>query len=113
MSTYNILCVSSFTDFLKDIKQVDKKISLHISRLTQPSFLTHRLISDYKQENLNYIKQNFNKDTVKRFENIVFDDTYINFEHERDQFKSFVTEYDKRRGLNFLETFPEYKFLIE
>lgn len=113
MSTYNVLCVSSFTNFLKDIKQVDKNISLHVSRLTQPSFLTHKLISDYKKESLDYIKENFNKNTVKRFENVFFDDTYTNILSEKDKFKSFIAEYDKRRGLNFLETFPEYKFLIE
>jgi len=44
---------------------------------------------------------------------VVFDDTYTDILSERDKFKSFVTEYDKRRGLNFSETFPEYKFLIE
>jgi organic radical activating enzyme len=112
MSTYNVLCVSSFTDFLKDIKQVDNQTSLHVSRLTQPSFLTHLLISDYKDESLNYIKRNFNNDTIERFKNVFYDDTYINFLVEQDKFKAFVAEYDKRRGLNFLETFPEYEFLI-
>lgn len=113
MSTYNVLCVSSFTDFLKDVKKIDKNISLHVSRLTQPSFLTHKLILDYKKESLDYIKENFNKDTVKRFENVFLDDTYTDILSEKEKFKSFIEEYDKRRGLNFLETFPEYKFLIE
>jgi len=71
------------------------------------------LITDYKKESLEYIKKNFSTNTVKRFENVVFDDTYTDILSERDKFKSFVTEYDKRRGLNFSETFPEYKFLIE
>jgi organic radical activating enzyme len=113
MSTYNIFCVSSFTEFLKDIKQVDNTISLHVSRLTQPSFLTHRLVSEYKRESLEYIKENFNTNTVKRFENVYYDDTYVDLVEEQRKFKEFVTEYDKRRGLTFLETFPEYKFLIE
>jgi sulfatase maturation enzyme AslB (radical SAM superfamily) len=113
MSTYNVLCVSSFTDFLKDVKQVDNKISLHVSRLTQPSFLTHKLITDYKKESLEYIKKNFSTNTVKRFENVFFDDTYTDMVSERDKFKSFIAEYDKRRGLDFSTVFPEYKFLIE
>jgi organic radical activating enzyme len=113
MSTYNVLCVSSFTDFLKDVKQVDNKISLHVSRLTQPSFLTHKLITDYKKESLEYIKKNFSTNTVKRFENVFFDDTYTDMLSERDKFKSFIAEYDKRRGLDFSTVFPEYKFLIE
>jgi hypothetical protein len=60
-----------------------------------------------------YIKENFNNNTVKRFENVYYDDTYIDLVEEQRKFKEFVTEYDKRRGLTFLETFPEYKFLIE
>lgn len=113
MSTYNVFCVSTFTDFLKDIKEVDNKISLHVSRLTQPSFLTHLLVSDYKQESVEYIRNHFSANALKRFENIVNDDTYIDSLLERNKFNLFVKEYDKRRGLNFLETFPEYKFLIE
>lgn len=113
MSTYNVLCVSSFTSFLKDIKERDRTISLHVSRLTQPSFLTHLLVTDYKRESLEYISKNFSSNSTKRFENVFYDDTYFDFSIEKEKFKLFVQEYDKRRGLNFLETFPEYKFLIE
>jgi organic radical activating enzyme len=112
MATYNVFCVSTFTDFLRDIKNIDKNISLHVSRLTQPRFLTHRLILDYKQESMQYISKNFRKETKQRFENILLDNEYINLEETKNQFKQFIEEFDKRRGLDFSKTFPEYDYLI-
>jgi len=112
MATYNVFCVSTFTDFLRDMKAIDKNISLHVSRLTQPSFLTHRLVTDYKAESMAYINKNFRKETAHRFENVLLDNEYINLLEVQNQFKQFVEEYDLRRGLNFVKTFPEYEYLI-
>jgi hypothetical protein len=61
---------------------------------------------------MDYIRRNFKNETAKRFENIFYDDTYIDYSLEKKKFKEFIKEYDQRRGLNFLETFPEYEFLI-
>jgi len=112
MATYNIFCVSSFTDFLKDMKEVDNKISLHVSRLTDPRFLTHKLIKEYKDESLDYISKNFSKNAFYRFQNILLDDKLENEEEIRKEFTEFVREFDKRRNLDFVKTFPEYEFLL-
>ncbi len=112
MATYNVFCVSSFTNFLVDMKNIDKNISLHVNRLTQPKFLTHRLVKDYKEESMKYISKNFKKETVYRFENILLDNQQTDLTNLQSQFKDFVTEFDKRRGLDFLKTFPEYEYLI-
>jgi len=111
MSTYNVFAVSSFTSFLKDVRSIDRRISLHITRLTEPDFLTHRLINDYKQESLDFISNNFKKSTFEKFKNIILDDEPTDDNIKR-KFFEFITEYDQRRGLSFVKTFPEYKFLI-
>jgi organic radical activating enzyme len=112
MSTYNVFCVSTFTDFLKQIKKIDPDITLHITRLTQPQFLTHRLIDGYKEESMNYISKNFENESVLRFKNILLDDDPVDKLTLYKQFYEFIKEFDSRRNVSFSETFPEYEHLI-
>jgi hypothetical protein len=63
-------------------------------------------------ESLEYIKSNFiNEQTRLRFEQIV---TYYDTNQYTDysKFKEFIVEFDRRRNLNFKETFPEINWLF-
>jgi hypothetical protein len=61
---------------------------------------------------------NFNTGDVAKLERIrewmlAQDVGNLDLNHMRSDFYRFVNEYDKRRGTNFLETFPEYKSFYE
>jgi hypothetical protein len=53
-------------------------------------------------ERLYYVVRDEMKNTPSKKRNLL-----------RKQFAEYVMEYDKRRGTNFLETFPEYKEFFE
>jgi len=108
MSVYNCLCVTTFADFLKDVKQRVPNIMLSVSRLHNPDFFDHRLINEGKQESLQYVKSNFNTQAYKRFENIIKDNSAQNLPMLREKLINFTTEFDKRRNTNFSNTFPEF-----
>jgi hypothetical protein len=59
--------------------------------------------SDYEYIKLNRIYE----DCVARFKKD------IDVSKERIQFLQFINEYDKRRGKNFTEVFPEYNNFVK
>jgi hypothetical protein len=121
MATYNLLSVFSFTDLLKDVKGLidkytEKRIIFMPGYVRHPDFLSVRLLPTRFRfkivESLEYIKSNFiNDQTRLRFEQIL---TYYDTNQDTDysKFKEFIVEFDRRRNLNFKETFPEINWLF-
>lgn len=116
MCAYNILSVSSFTDFLKEInnlKRKYKKVYLSVSYVRYPNFLEASLLPEswrfYLEESLAYLQDNFNSEAVKRFKHVLasFDKKPHGIILKRD-FAIFIKEYDSRRSKKFLDVFPEY-----
>lgn len=131
MSTYNALSVTSYTDFLKDMIALrdsntkrfwfvkrDHPLWIDIPYLNNPkhqavSILTKDFLSQIISQ-IEFMKNsNFDPMEVQKLERIysIFSPTILNSDsdvltHRRD-FVLFVDEHDKRRGTNFLDTFPE------
>jgi organic radical activating enzyme len=125
MSTYNALSVSSYTEFLKDVlimKLVHhaslRSITIDIPYLDNPKWMSVRILPEsYKEKILEQVKfmrdnacghkgfQSWEADKLERITYIL--ETEQDKNHLKD-FASFFDEHDKRRGSNFLKTFPEY-----
>jgi len=135
MATYNVLSVTTFKSFLEDIikfKQLSfalrREIILDIPYLNNPPHQNIKILTDdyliYFDDQLNFMNENsydYNlrpwgfKDIeihkmirirdmfVKNLSLELTDQDLIN----RKDFSLFVDEHDKRRGTNFLRTFPE------
>jgi hypothetical protein len=80
----------------------------------------------YMYDALNFMKDNVDNDSPKKFTELEYEKfrrvvSYMettNYSDEklaegRSDFYNWFTEYDHRRGTNFLETFPEYKNFME
>ncbi|MBC7538030.1 MAG: twitch domain-containing radical SAM protein [Bacteriovorax sp.] len=138
MCTYNLLSISSFRAFLEFIlnlknkykvanTEYDSRIVLDISYLKDPQFMCANLadksLLDQMKSDLLFLSENspnrksdnkigftdFELNKMQRlfswasvainpvFKNLQLKDNYI-----------FFSEYDRRRGTNFLQTYPEY-----
>jgi organic radical activating enzyme len=134
MSTYNALSVTSFGDFLKDMldfrlqytNAVDRHpIGLDIPYLRWPTHQTIEILPDsyrvmieaqlkFMQENMqetydpDRCGRGFYDYEINRMSRVlaVFDNRKTNIIDQKD-FGVFVDEHDRRRGTNFLKTFPE------
>lgn len=133
MCTYNALSVSSFTDFLREIYNRRLELPWDIDRpqlqvstpyLRNPAFLGIKILDksfrQYIEETINFMEEykaspggaGFNNDERTMFKRILswFDVSPISTELKtnRQDFVKYVDEYDRRKGINFLKTFPEY-----
>ena len=134
MSTYNALSVTSFGDFLKDMlefrlaytNEVDRHpIGIDIPFLRWPTHQSIEILpEDYKhyiEDQVAYMTANqqvthipelcgrgYYDYELNRMSRVlsVFNSRTTNFRDQKD-FAVFVDEHDRRRGTNFLETFPE------
>jgi len=124
MSTYNALSITSYTEFLKDILIMKLKyhgegrsISVDIPYLDNPKWMSVRILpTDYIPmllKQVEYMKSNhcdgrgFQEWEIAKLERIQY---LIKEDPEQvwlKDFGLFFDEHDKRRGTNFLETFPE------
>ena len=135
MSAFNILSIPSFYNFLEYVSILKNKfytnqfqrIIVDIPYVKSPGFLdakiaTHDLIKDYLYPCITLMKQKeFSEREIQKMERIVkdLDVRYENpndFEKEaiegRRMFYEWIQQYDKRRGTDFVKTFPEMnKFL--
>ena len=114
MCAYNIFSVTSFEAFLQDIKTI-KNVKLSVSAERDPSFMSASVMPkgwmNYMYEQLTYLERHFPKETQERFKQVIAHaDTKTDMTPE---LISFIKEYDKRRGKNFAEVFPEYQFIIQ
>ena len=136
MSTYNILSLPSYTKFLQDMLDIKKRylskkmthspMMVDIPYLRHPShqaifMMTPELLPLIK-EHMDFMYANlespskpydgffeFEADKMRRIYEMA--NTIVqennNVQTDRKNFAIFVDEHDKRRGTNFLETFPE------
>jgi|TARA_B100001540_G_C15748538_1_gene615776 MoaA/NifB/PqqE/SkfB family radical SAM enzyme len=125
--TNNALSFTSMTDIVEEItkfkaKYGARRIILHSNDVTYPKYLNLRLLPESikKQEVAKFKKfMKSNLDQFTEIEKLKFArtlDVALVEEPEkemyRDQFFKFIKEYDKRRNLNFQDTFPELARII-
>lgn len=124
MSTYNALSITSYMEFLKDVLIMklkfyneDRTIGLDIPYLDNPKWMSVRILPveyiDMLLEQVQFMKlnhcdgkgfQNWEINKLERIQYLIKEAKEII--HLKD-FALFFDEHDRRRGTNFLETFPE------
>jgi sulfatase maturation enzyme AslB (radical SAM superfamily) len=135
LPTINILSISSLPDIMKYIfdlyMKYNRPIGLRHNIVSDPSWQSPRLLTNdfsvYIDRAIEYIEQN-NKTMPEVSELHGRLDGYVNFletlkqslnnsqteiDNLRKKFVEWFNIYDQRRGLNLLETFPEYKNFYE
>lgn len=142
MATYNALSVISFEEFLKDVYAMKKAafnktflntestVFIDIPYLNNP---LHQVVGLLTPDFLNlinsqisFMKNNqsnmylgFKKVEIEKLERIrtmfssYSENPIDNLTQHRKDFAIFVDEHDRRRGTNFIETFPEMKSFYE
>ena len=136
MATFNALSVFTYGEMIDKIFKLKQKyrnkdrywvtpIQLDTSYLRWPAHLSVKILEDehkelilesakkalyygmkeYTHENVGYTNVEIQK--IKRIYDYAIGEDNFDVEHQRGKFARFVTELDKRRGTNFLETFPE------
>ena len=140
MATYNALSVFSYSDLIDRVFEYKKKyangerywvsaLQLDTSYLRWPTHLSVKILEEEHKElilksaekALYYGIKNFTEDNygfsnveiqkMKRLYDYAVGDTAFNTDKYRKDFVKFVDEYDKRRGTDFLGTFPQLKEL--
>ena len=140
MATYNALSVFSYSDLIDRVFEYKKKyangerywvsaLQLDTSYLRWPTHLSVKILEEEHKElilksaekALYYGIKNFTEDNygfsnveiqkMKRLYDYAVGDTAFDTDKYRKDFVKFVDEYDKRRGTNFLGTFPQLKEL--
>lgn len=133
MCTFNILSVTSFTDLLKKILEwretyfspFRRRIRFDTPYLKEPlQYDMHILPKEeflpYFDEILDFIKANTDEHDMTKFSELEYEkfrrvrDYFATVSYDdqkikegRKDFYNWFTEYDRRRNLNFIETFPE------
>jgi len=132
MSTYNILSITTYISFLKDLLNIKKEYStkeykpllLDIPYLRSPEhqsiFIIESDMINLIEQQIQYMidnKENNNSfgfydteiDKLIRIYNIVINAKFDKqTQIHRKNFVSFVDEHDRRRGTIFLQNFPEF-----
>jgi len=138
MITFNILAVSSFKSLLEKMLEwrrqygwydqlKEHRIRFDTPYLKEPlqydmNILPKDEFMHYMYDALNFIKQNVNNSASDMFTELEYEKfrrvvDYMETTHYsedklkegRTDFHRWFAEFDRRRGTNFLETFPEYK----
>lgn len=134
MATYNALSITSFKEFLFDLYELKKfahknksNIMIDIPYLNNPSHQSVKILTENFLSNIDEqiyfmerLSENQSKNDVyfreaevaklKIIKNILSEELKtptIDTDIRRKDFTIFVDEHDKRRGTNFLDTFPE------
>lgn len=131
MSTFNALSVTGYRGFLEGILSLrskfgreDRKILADIPHLTSPEFLSVMILTpDYQEKidaHISYMENNFypsqhsnsfkvyELDKMRRIRSLMKqpqDPEFVKL--ARKNFYLYFSEHDKRRGTDFLSTFPE------
>ncbi len=130
MSAVNMLGLPSLTTYLRFVSKLKKgnvdRIVADFAYVRHPEFLDIKIadkitIDKYLKPSIQYIINN--KEKFSDYEYIKLNRIYedcdarfkkdIDVSKERIQFLQFINEYDKRRGKNFTEVFPEYNNFVK
>ena len=130
MSAVNMLGLPSLTTYLRFVSKLKKgnvdRIVADFAYVRHPEFLDIKIadkitIDKYLKSSIQYIINN--KEKFSDYEyiklNRIYEDCVARFKKdidvskERIQFLQFINEYDKRRGKNFTEVFPEYNNFVK
>lgn len=132
MVTVNFLSIFNYKQFLEKVlywkskynTKFNNRFTIDTPYLLEPEHLSLQILTD-KHIELMYDSLRFMKQNSSNYNNFKFDSTEITkwervikwveenrftgdrLIENRIDFKLFVDEHDKRRGTNFLETFPE------
>lgn len=138
MITFNILAVTSFKGLLEKMLEwrrqygwydhlKEHRIRFDTPYLKEPlqydmNILPKEEFMPFMYEALDYIKENIDNSASDKFTELEYEKfrrvvDYMETTHYSDDklkegrtdFQRWFTEFDRRRGTNFLETFPEYK----
>lgn len=140
MATFNALSVFTYENLLDDVFEMKKKhhngqrykisaVQLDTSYLRWPSHLSVKILpeefkglilnsavkalyygmKEYSQENYGFSNVEIQK--IKRIYDYAISDSLFDVEKNRKDFVIFVDELDKRRGTDFINTFPQLKEL--
>ena len=125
MCAYNALSISSFTKFLKDIELIrehfgKESVYVDIPYVRHPEFLDCKIMKEGHmiKESWEYMSKSsyFDDDETAKMKRI-----YRYWEHQqqndftkqREDLRNYVHELDKRRGTDFVKTFPEFEEYYE
>jgi len=129
MSAVNILGLPSLTTYLRFVSKLKEgninRIIADFAYVRHPEFLDIKIadnitIDKYLKTSIQYMinkKEKFSDYEYIKL-NRIYEDCVARFKKdidvskERIQFLQFVNEYDKRRGKNFTEVFPEYNNFV-
>jgi pyruvate-formate lyase-activating enzyme len=139
MTTINILSLPTFTDFIELIMQLRSeynksleinRIPVSINYLRWPGHLSVKLLPKELRQHLSeqilkiaeswlkyYRKHQFARlyleewDQIKRFCDYLLQNEDV--EQHRKNFVRYINEYDRRRGTNFENVFPQYKEFLK
>lgn len=141
MITFNALSVTSFVEFLEDIQNLRKKfnktnahnrIPMMISYLRWPSHMSVKILPKenkniFEKKVLDYINVNsidkseegtfyiYERDQIERLVEYMQHDDLSNedLDQDRQDFKNYFNEYDKRKKTSFINVFPELESMIK
>ena len=141
MSAFNIFSLPTFKEFLIWVLYLkglyhgnnrwNQRILVDIPYVRNPSFLdvkvaNEQLVNDYLKPALKFMEQNTDPKGFKSIETAKLQRIVKDVEHRfnnKDFWKEqqeaqnmlfkFIIQYDRRRGTNFLNTFPEYEGFFE
>lgn len=116
MSAYNALSVTSFNDFVKDMLTLrkDDNLNFNVAHVWEPIFLSLYILDDsfehlieeqiktFEDNNLHDHEINGIKKVYALYKNRI-----KNLPSARRDFVQYINEHDRRRGTDFLSTFPE------
>lgn len=138
MVACNALSIPKFDLFLKKILELRKEYSTKYTQrinfdtpfIVEPSHLTGSILTDewidLGFQHLKFLKDNIDDDDKTKFSSMEyqklsrminwmkesrFEDPWLSL--NRGDFYRFVMEHDKRRGTNFLQTFPEMEEFLK
>jgi organic radical activating enzyme len=116
MSAYNVLSVTTFTEYLKDVAHLKKtynRVYQSVTYVRDPDFMQAAILPSswgtYLDESLSFIQSNFQAETGDRFKHVIASfNIKEDCQRKIDDLVIFLNEHDRRRSTNFTQVFPEY-----
>jgi organic radical activating enzyme len=120
MSAYNVLSVTSFTDFLKDVAELKKtynRVFQSVAYVRDPDFMQASMLPTawrpYLEESLSFIQREISEEAGDRFKHVIASfDNKQDCQRKAEDLVIFLKEHDQRRGTDFIQTFPEYSEVL-